>query len=151
MSIEENKKIAKEFTERMGKGDNSALDKMTTEDFIAHKMVYGSPNIDKEQYRQTNDRGHKGFPDYSMIVDDMIAEGDKVLALSKRRGTNTGEFINGILPTGNSVEISRFALYRIENEKIAEMWFLDDFIGQYQQLGYLGSREEILKAYMDKQ
>jgi hypothetical protein len=40
-------------------------------------------------------RGHTGFPDYSMTVVDMIAEGDKVFILSTRRGTNSGEFISG--------------------------------------------------------
>jgi len=151
MGIEENKEIAKEFTERMGRGDSSALDDLATDDYIGHLMVNPCPSFDKELYRQTNDRGHKGFPDYTMTVDDMIAEGNKVLVLSTRRGTKTDVFIDGIPPTDNYVEITRFALFRFENGKIAEMWILDDMIGQFQQLGYLGSRDEILKAYMEKQ
>jgi predicted ester cyclase len=121
MGIDENKKIAHLFTERMGQGDSSALDEVATEGFVAHVLVDRGQNIDREFFRQTNDRGHRGFPDYSMRVDDMIAEGDKVMVLSTRTGKNTGEFINGIPPTGEYVEIARFALYRFEDGKIAKM------------------------------
>ena len=150
MGVDENKKIAKEFTERMGRGESSALNDLATENFIGHMLVGTRLDFDRELYRQTNDRGHRGFPDYTMTVDDMIAEDDKVLVLSTRRGTNTAVFIEGIPPTGNYVEICRFALYRFEQGKIAEMWLMDDMFGQFQQLGYIGSRDEILKAYMEK-
>jgi predicted ester cyclase len=150
MGIEENKKIAKEFTERMGKCDNSALDELCTEDFALHALTWGRIEVDKQMFRQTNDGGHKAFSDYSMTVDDMVAEGDKVMVLSTRRGTNDGEF-SGIPPSGNYVEINRFALYRFEDGKVAEMWAMDDIIGQFQQLGYLGSRQEVLASFKEKQ
>jgi predicted ester cyclase len=151
MGIEENKRIAKEFTERLGRGDSSVVDELTTDDFTSNLLVNGVQQADKELLKFTNDRGHRGFPDYSMTVEDVVAEGDNVIVRSIRKGTNTGEFIQGIPPTGRYVEISRFALYRFKDGKISEMVFLDDMIGQYMQLGYLGSREEILKAYMEKQ
>lgn len=135
MSVEENKKIAREFTERLGKGDNSVVDELLTEDYVGHAFIKGYENIDRQLLKQTNDMGHKGFPDYSMTVDDMIAEGDKVFVLSTRRGTNTGVF-SGNPPTGKYVEIPRFALYRFEGEKIAEGWVLDNYLSQWRQLGF---------------
>lgn len=135
MGIEENKKIAREFTERLGKGDNSVIDELLTEDYVGHAFTKGYETIDKQLLKQTNDVGHKGFPDYSMTIDDVIGEGDKVFVLSTRRGTNTGEFL-GRPPTGKYVEIPRLALYRFEDGKIAEGWILDNYLSQWQQLGY---------------
>lgn len=137
MGIEENKKIVKEFVERFAKGDNSVVDELMTEDTIGHPLMGGVHQVltGMEVMKQSNDMGHKGFPDYSMTVDDMIAEGDKVFVLSTRRGTNTGVF-SGNPPTGKYVEILRFALYRFEGEKIAEGWVLDNYLSQWQQLGY---------------
>jgi predicted ester cyclase len=86
-----------------------------------------------------------------MTIEDVVAKGDNVIVRSTRKGTNKGEFIQGIPPAERYVEISRFALYRFRNGKISEMVFRDDMIGQYTQLGYLGTREKILKVYMEKQ
>ena len=87
MGIEENKKIAKEFTERMGKGDSAVLDKLTTDDFIVHVLFDKGYDVNRDVYKQTNDGGHVSFPDYSLSVDDMIGEGDKVFVLSTKRYT----------------------------------------------------------------
>jgi steroid delta-isomerase-like uncharacterized protein len=149
MGVEENKKLAKEFTERLGSGDSSVLDELCTEDFAGRALTWGVIEFDTKLFKQTNEMGHKAFPDYSMTVDDMIAEDDKVMVLSTRRGTNKGEF-QGIPPTGKFVQIKRFALYRFENGKIAEAWIMDDVIGQFQQLGYIGSRQEAFKEFKEK-
>ena len=148
MGIEENKKIVKELVERMGEGDSSAIDELTTEDFVVRTMRNEYLELGKQALMQTNDGGHVAFPDYSMTIDDMIAEGDKVFVLSTRRGTHEGEF-NGIPPTGNKIKVYRFALYRLEGGKIAEMWALDDTLGQFQQLGLLPKIAEFIKAYND--
>lgn len=78
----------------------------------------------------------------------MIAEGDKVMCLSKRTGTHTGEF-HGISPTGNTFTVYRFWSFRIENGKIADMWGMDDQLGQYQQLGVLPPGLEFIQAYKE--
>ncbi len=149
MGTEDNKRVAREFTERLGSGDSSVIDELCTGDFAGHALTMGRIEFDRQLFKRTNDGGHRAFPDYSMTVDDMVAEDDKVMVLSTRRGTNKGEFL-GMPPTGNHVEMGRFTLYRFENGRIAEAWLMDDVIGQYQQLGYLGSREEILKAYVER-
>ena len=148
MGIEENKEVVKEFVERFGNGDNSVVDELTTEDWVSHLIIGKGIKLDKNVIKQTNVSGHVGFADYSMTIDDMIAEGDKVMVLCTRRGTNTGEFGN-IPPTGKEVQISRFTLYRLENGKIAETWNMDDMLGQYQQLGVLPPTAEFVQAYKD--
>ena len=150
MGIEENKKIAKEFTERWGQGDSLVFDELATENFVLHSL--GGPgdgvDIDKHMLKGTNEMGHVAFPDYSLEVLDMIAEGDKVMAIAKRSGTNTGVFI-GLPPTGKTVSMFRIALLRLEDGKVAEMWGMDDWLSQFQQLGILPSNAEFMQAYTD--
>ena len=152
MGAEENRQIAREFTERMGKGDSLALDELTTENYVLHVMSFGfkDKDYDRNVFRQTNESGHKGMPDYTMTVDEIVAEGDRVFVWSTRRGTDTGGFVQGLPPTGKFVKITRFALYRFENGKIAEMWAMDDLLGQHQQLGYLPLLQDMFTALREK-
>jgi len=149
MGIEENKEVVKQFVQRFGKGDSSVVDELTTDNFVFHALRYGGGDVtDKNYLKQTNDMGHKAFHDYTLTTYDMVAEGDKVMCISKRTGTNTGVF-NGIPPTGNTVTIYRFWSFRIVNGKIADIWGMDDTLGQYQQLGVLPSIPEFIQAYKD--
>jgi predicted ester cyclase len=111
-------------------------------------LRYAGNDFGKDVLKRTNEGGHTGFPDYSMTTFDMIAEGDRVMSIAKRTGTHTGEFV-GIPPTGKKVTIYRFWLYRIENGKIAELWGMDDTLGQFQQLGVLPSDAKFIQIYKD--
>jgi predicted ester cyclase len=148
MGIEENKEVVRIFTERWGRGDSSVFDELTTDNFIMHVLTGDGFDIDTDYLKQTNDMGHVGFPDYYLTINDMIAENDKVMVIATRTGTNTGEFL-GIPPTGNKVKIFRVAMCRLENGRVAEMWGMDDYLSQFQQLGVLPSREEFIQAYKD--
>lgn len=73
------------------------------------------------------------FPRYELIAEDIIAEGDKVVARITFRGTHLGEFF-GIPPTGTEAETSLIAIYRIEDGKIVEDWIQADAVGLLEQL-----------------
>jgi predicted ester cyclase len=83
-----------------------------------------------------------------MAINHMVAEGDKVMVLSTRTCKHTGEF-QTIAPTGKTLSVFRFALCRLENAKIAEMWVMDDQIGQFQQLGVIPAGVEFIRVYKD--
>ena len=78
----------------------------------------------------------KAFPDLHLTVEDMIAEGDKVVTRFTSRGTQTGAFM-GIPPTGKQVTVSSIVIARIADGKIVEEWGLDDQMGMLQQLGVI--------------
>lgn len=73
------------------------------------------------------------FPHYELIVEDMIADGDKVALHGTVRGRHGGEFL-GLAPTGRWVEMPVVAIYRIENGRIAEFWAQGDTLALMQQL-----------------
>jgi len=74
------------------------------------------------------------FPDLHVTVEDMIAEGEKVVVRVTMRGTQQGAF-GSIPPIGKQVAVSTIDMVRIEGGKIAEEWGIDDMLGMLQQLG----------------
>jgi steroid delta-isomerase-like uncharacterized protein len=77
-----------------------------------------------------------GFPDIQVSIEDLVAEGKKVVAHWTWCGTNQGEF-QGIPPTGKQVTGSGISIQRIADGKIAEAWVNFDTLGMLQQLGVI--------------
>lgn len=86
--------------------------------------------------------GHKAFmsalltafPDSKFIVDDVIADGDKVAVRHRLQGTHQAE-LQGIPATGKPIEIGGIVIFRFENGMVAEAWLNADIMGMMQQLG----------------
>jgi len=77
-----------------------------------------------------------GLPDWSTAIDDLIAEGDKVVARITMTGTHTGDFW-AMPATGNAVNFTGIHIVRIKDGKIAEHWGEEDGIALMQQLGFM--------------
>ena len=63
----------------------------------------------------------RAFPDTVHTIDDLIAEGDRVVARITARGTHTGELF-GHAPTGRVVSLTGIAIYRLVEGRIVERW-----------------------------
>ncbi len=74
------------------------------------------------------------FPDAQVTIDDIIAEGDRVVTRWTIRATHKGELM-GIAATGKQVAFTGMAISRIEGRRIAEDWVISDALGLMQQLG----------------
>jgi predicted ester cyclase len=74
------------------------------------------------------------IPDRVDIIEEVIAEGDRVGLLFRVTGTHTGNFF-GIPPTGNKIDVYEVALLRIVNGQMVEGWFMMDETALLQQLG----------------
>jgi predicted ester cyclase len=86
----------------------------------------------------------RAFPDVVSTIEDLIAEGDKLVARWRSRATHQGEYM-GIAPTGNEVEFTGISVYRIEEGKIAQSWNIEDQLGLMRQIGVVpepGQSEE---------
>jgi len=73
------------------------------------------------------------FPDSHYEVDDLIAEGDRVVVRWRMFGTHQGEFY-GIPPTGGSISLDGIAIYRVANGRLMERWVVYDMHGLIQQV-----------------
>lgn len=74
------------------------------------------------------------FPDFHNSIEDLIAEGDRVVARLTYRGTHKGELF-GIVPTGRQVVYAGVAMFRITGGKIVDGWVLGDTLVLMQQIG----------------
>jgi len=81
------------------------------------------------------------FPDGYTTIEDMVAEGDQVVARTAFNGTHQGE-MQGIPVTGKSVSIPSITIFRLDNGKIAEGWLVSDDLGMMQQLGVIPGPQE---------
>lgn len=119
--------------EVLSKKNLSAVDELIDADFVEH--VGGQPRrIGVEGFKAARMRRNLAFPDWTVTVDDILAEGDKVVARATGQGTHRGEYM-GIPPTGKVVMVSWIAIYRVANGKLAEHWQHIDELGLRQQLG----------------
>jgi predicted ester cyclase len=74
-----------------------------------------------DTFKETFSEARESFPDLSITVEDVMAEGDRVVALVVMRGTHRGEF-QGIAPTGKRVDVKAIDMFRISGGKIVEHW-----------------------------
>ncbi len=80
------------------------------------------------------------LPDAHTTIEDLIAEGDKVVKRWTVRGTHQGELM-GIPPTGKPVTRAGVTIYRLEGGQIVEGWWTYDSLGLLQQLGVIPAPE----------
>lgn len=82
----------------------------------------------------------QAFPDLHLVIESMVADGDKVWVLAKARGTNLGGFMGP--PNGKSFEIWVFDLLRFEGGLIVEHWGSPDRFALLAQLEMLPQKEQ---------
>jgi steroid delta-isomerase-like uncharacterized protein len=81
------------------------------------------------------------LPDWHMTIDDMVAEGDKVVVRWTATGTHQGE-LRGIPATGKPYTQIAIAIYRLTNGRIVEGWLQTDMLSMMQQLGLTPASQE---------
>ncbi len=134
MSAEENKALVRNILEEAyNKGNLDVIDEHLAPDYVHHNPPTGVPN-DREGYKQAVTMLRTAFPDYHITIDDMIAEGDKVVLRLHWSGTHKGEFM-GIPPTGKHITVEGISIHRIEGGKIVEQKGMVDSMSMMQQLG----------------
>jgi steroid delta-isomerase-like uncharacterized protein len=134
VSVEENKALARRFFEEVwNQADESAIDRYIAENAGGNDPDFGTG---REAFRAQWKKWHAAFPDLHFEVEDVIAEGDKVVTRWVLTGTHKGEF-QGIPATGQSIRVTGMSLDRLADGKIAEGFDGWDNLGLRQQLGVL--------------
>ena len=112
---------------------DAMIDTFFAPDFVGHAPT-GDTNFEK--HKQHRVALYTAFPDLNWIIEDMIAEGDKVVVRFRASGTQKGAF-QGIPPTGRQIIMTGAAIYRIAGGKIAEDWAIMDALSIMRQLGVI--------------
>jgi steroid delta-isomerase-like uncharacterized protein len=81
---------------------------------------------------------HRAYPDLHIEVEDLIEEGDKVVARNTVTGTHRGDYM-GLKPTGRPVTYNEIFILRFVDGRVAETWGVVDVLSQMKQLGAVPS------------
>jgi steroid delta-isomerase-like uncharacterized protein len=139
---EENKALVRREEEELFSGGNlDAADEIYAADYVGHDPSNPEDVRGLEAAKQAAADYRQAFPDLRVTVEDLKAEGDRVAAHLRFRGTHLGE-LNGIAPTGRRVDCTGIVISRIEEGKIAEDWANFDDLGMMQQLRVIPEPEQ---------
>ena len=142
MSTQQNKETVLRFFNEVCNGRNLAA----ADQFFAPESRYydpSNPNVQPgpQGIRDVVGAYQNGFPDAYWHIDDIIAENDQVVVRWRGTGTHRNE-LQGIPPTGKSVDVPGTWIFRLENGKVTESWDVWDTMVMLQQLGVVPAAEE---------
>jgi steroid delta-isomerase-like uncharacterized protein len=119
-------------------GNFESLREMFSDDFVQHFLPFGTRTEGLEEFRKRLVEHRQAFPDWTEVVNLVVAEGDYIFLQFTSTGTNTGSFL-GKPPTDKKININEVTIFRIADGKIAEQWLLPDILSLNQQLGIIPS------------
>ena len=134
---ERNKSLSRRFTECMNTNDVEIISRTIDELVEADAVIRTPLPLDvtgAQALKEVFTRLHRAYPDLHVAIQDLIAEGDKVVSRNVVTGTHKGEYM-GIPPTGKSVTYNEIFIFRFVNGHIAETWGVVDVLSQLRQLG----------------
>ena len=119
---EENKAIVRRVYEIVSTGDFERAAEIVDQNAPDNELLPHDPPAKLiDTFKETFSEAREGFPDLSITIEDVMAEGDRVAARVTMRGTHRGEF-QGITPSGKRIEVRAIDMFRISNGKIVEHW-----------------------------
>jgi steroid delta-isomerase-like uncharacterized protein len=134
-----NKETFRRFCDAMNTADAEVISK-TIDALVEPDAVIRTPlPIDAtgaQALKEVFTRLHRVFADLDITVEDLIAEGDKVVGRNSVTGTHKGEYM-GLPPTGKSVKYNEIFIFRFAGGRIAETWGVVDVFSQMKQLGLI--------------
>jgi len=138
MSTAENKALVRRYYDEVWqKGNLAVADEVIVSTFVDHMPLPGqAPG--RAGHNQAIIQILSAFPDHQFSIDDLVAEGDRVVGRWTMRATHTGELM-GIPPTGKPVVMGGIDILRIVNGRLAEVWHVEDVLGMMQQIGVVPS------------
>jgi steroid delta-isomerase-like uncharacterized protein len=132
-----NKATVRRFLDATNTHDAELISK-TIDEIAEPDMVVRTPlpvqATGAQVVKEVFERLHRAFPDLHVTVEDLIAEGDKVVSRNTVTGTHQGEYM-GLPPTGRSVTYNEIFILRFAGARITETWGVVDVLSQMRQLG----------------
>ena len=134
MATETNKALIRRWVEDGWNAGNLALvDAIYAPNVVQHDPSSPAPVTSSEALKMYVSSFLTAFPDLHFTIDDLLAEGDKVLWRFTAQATHTGPLMN-IPPTGKRTTVTGMVLFRVANDKIAEVWVNIDTLGMLQAI-----------------
>jgi predicted ester cyclase len=135
MSVERNEAVAAAVVERvMNRGDLEAVEERFAAGYVEHDVLPSTIPPGLEGMKQLVGMLRGAFPDLRYDIEDVVADGDRVVLRITGRGTMRGTLF-GLPATGRSASWSEIHISRFAAGKVVEHWSVTDQLGMLQQLG----------------
>lgn len=132
---QEHKELTRRFHEEVwAKRNLDYIDELVAESFVGHDPALPEPVRGPAGVRETATVLQSAFPDATVELDHLVADGDLLAIHRTLTGTHDGEFM-GIEPTGTEATIPGMAIYRFGDGEVVEEWQVIDMFGLLVQLG----------------
>jgi steroid delta-isomerase-like uncharacterized protein len=137
VSVEENKAVVRRAYEEVNRGDLDAAS-----GYVAPDMARNGEPAGREADRRRDGAMRAAFPDLRYDIEDLVAEGDTVVARWRMTGTHEGDLAGptmSVPPSGKRIDLWGMSLCRIEGGMVAENWERFDMMEFLGQLGVIRS------------
>ena len=138
MSTEENKAVIHQLIEHYNKGNRDAAHALISPDCVI--LDWTGKKFTKEEFIPTMEEFVGAFPDFHLVIEDLIAEGDKVVVRLTESGTMTGSLMR-VAPTGKKYTQPAIEIHRLANGKIINLWTVRDILTVGTQTGMFPAME----------
>jgi predicted ester cyclase len=127
-----NKATLQRFHDAVGTGDAEVISR-TIDAVVEPDVLIRTPlpieTTGTQALKEVLTALHRAFPDLHIVIEDVIAEGDKVVSRNTVTGTHQGEYM-GLPPTGRSITYQEILIARFVNGRVAETWAVVDVFAQ---------------------
>jgi predicted ester cyclase len=138
-----NEELFKVFIEEgFSKGDGSVFDKYSSPDFVEHQYGFYPPNA--SGVKKAIENLHRAFPDFSLTIEELVIDNDKVWGRMTGRGTHKNQF-GPLPPKGKKFEITVIDIMKFKDGKLVEHWGVADKLALMEQLGMKPPPKLIMK------
>lgn len=142
MTLEENKALVISFFKKANHYKKTPKE-MCTKDFIAH--IVGSKTFNLQAFESYQTNYYSSFSNTRTVIEDLIAEGDRVAFRGYVKSIHTSEFM-GVPAKGKQIIVPIFGFAKIINGKISEWWNSPDRLSWMQQIGALPKSSKVKKS-----
>jgi len=134
LTPEGNKVFLKRFVEEtINKQNLDAINELVAENFV-EQMPFPGQGPGRDGLKYAIGTFLSAFPDIQWVVDEQVAEGEKVVSRFTWTGTHRGGFL-GIPPTGKPVKVWGVVIDVVRDGQLSESRIIMDTLGLLQQLG----------------
>jgi steroid delta-isomerase-like uncharacterized protein len=136
-----NKALVSRFIEKVfNEGDEAAMESLCDKQIVDHNPFGKGGNLsgpDRTRMALRHIRG--AFPDLTLTVQEMLADGDRVVVRGRLTGTHAG-YLMGFPASGKPIDVQIIDIYRCADGKIAERWGVFEGLNLAMQVGLLPRR-----------
>jgi steroid delta-isomerase-like uncharacterized protein len=131
-----NKSVARRyFAEVLNRGNFTVAGELLAPDVVFRNPPVIARGVD--EFRAAIEAVRGAFPDLQFVIEDELAEGDRVAMRWRVSGTQRGEFF-GRPASGRKIDVTGMNMFRIASGRIQEIWVNMDRLGEAEQLGWIG-------------